>query len=490
MENRNMLFGIIGLLVLVVIGLGIDRSNQFSTLSEQIAVAETAVADAEAQNETLSTDLQTQTDLVTQGEETIAALSTQIAVSSTDFESQISELSDASTILADNNEGFATEVADLLSQVDDLSEQRDGLQTDLDTALADVDTLQTSYATAEAQAILSQAQADDMASIAATLEAENLILAEEVEALMPTSTPEPEPTAEVDTSEPDSTDIEFVFAVEVDNRAIAQISPDNESIAILRDDNSIEIISAVDGVQQLTVDGFDGDLSEFIYAADGRSMAAISDNNTIIVFTTNTGTTSYEQEYDNPIKGFDLSADSNALAVGTANRLEIKVFDGIEQSRPDGVTSLDWSADGSHIVISNGRSVSILDIEDYSISGTTDLDTDSAQVIDALFSPDGSHIIGVTVNSELVVWSVESGDLVWQTSVDASTINDVAWSSDSAYVAVVAEADISIYGVDGAWVSQATIDGVTSVDWSSNGEFLVFASAEQVSVVDASTLID
>lgn len=490
MENRNMLFGIIGLLVLVVIGLGIDRSNQFTTLSGQIEAAETAIADAEAQNETLTTDLQAQTDLVTQSEETIAALSTQIAVSSTDFESQISELSDASSVLANNNEGFATQVADLSSQVDDLSDQRDSLQTELDTALADADTIKSDYATAEAEAVVLQAQAEDNADAMATLEAENIALAAEVEALMPTSTPEPEPTAEVDTSEPDSTDVEFVFAVEVNNRAIAQISPDNESIAILRDDNSIEIVSAIDGVQQLTVDDFDGDLSEFIYAADGRSMAAISDNNTIIVFATNTGTISYEQGYDNPIKGFDLSADSNAIAVGTANRLEIKVFDSIEQSRPDGVTSLDWSADGSHIVISNGRSVSILDIEDYSISGTTDLDTEGVQVIDALFSPDASHIIGVTVNAELVLWSVESGEIVWQTSVDASAINDVAWSSDSAYVAIVAEADISIYGVDGAWVAQATIDGVTSVDWSSNGEFLVFASADQVSVVDASTLLD
>ena len=41
MENRNMLFGIIGLLVLMVIGLGIDRSNQFATLTQESAFGAT-----------------------------------------------------------------------------------------------------------------------------------------------------------------------------------------------------------------------------------------------------------------------------------------------------------------------------------------------------------------------------------------------------------------------------------------------------------------
>jgi len=483
MDNRNMLFGIIGLLVLVVIGLGIDRSNQFATLTGQIEVAETAVADAQAENETLSADLEAQAEVVTQGEETISALSTQIAVSSTEFESQISELSDASSVLETNNEGFATEVADLSAQVDEL-------QADLDAAVADADTVKDNYATAEAQIIVLQTEAEDIANFAATTEADNIALQAQVEALMPTATLMPEPTVAVDTTAPDGLDLEFVFQVESDNRAIVQISPNNQSIAILQSDNTIDVISSVDGTHQLTIDGFDGDLSDFIYAEDGRSMAAISDNNTVIVFAATTGATSFEQEFDNPIKGYDLSPDSEAIAVGTANRLEIKVFDSIEQSRPDGITSLDWSDDGTQIVISNGRSVSILAIENNSIAGTTDLDDGGAQVIDASFSPDGSHIIGITVNTELILWSVESGEIVWQTTVEASAINDVAWSGDSAYVAVVAEADISIYGLDGEWVAQATIDGATAVDWSSDGAFLVFATAEQVSVVDATTLLD
>jgi WD40 repeat protein len=473
MENRNMLFGIIGLLVLMVIGLGIDRSNQFATLTEQIEVGETAVADAQAENETLSADLEA---LEEANAEELAALSTQMAVSSTEFESQISEISSASDVLADNNEAFATEAADLSIQIADLSEQRDTLQSDLDTASTNADELQTAL--------------DDSANVVATLEAEKQALEAQVEAMMPEPTLVPEPTVAVDTSAPDSSDLEFVFVLELDNTAIVQISPDNESIAILQSDNTIKIVSAVDGTQQLILDGFDGDLSDFIYSADGRSIAAIANNNTLIVFSASTGTISYEQEYDNPITGYDLSPDGNAIAVGTRNRLEIKVFDGIEQSRPDGVTSLDWSDDGSQIVITNGRSVSLLGIEDYTIASTTDLDDGGAQVVHAAISPDGSHIVGTTVDSELIVWSVDSAEIVWQTSIDATAINDVAWSSESAYVALVAEADISIYGTDGAWVAQATIDSATAVDWSSDGTFLVFATADQVSVVEAATLIE
>jgi predicted nucleic acid-binding Zn-ribbon protein len=480
MENRNMIFGVIGLLILVVIGLGIDRANQFTTLTEQANLAETAVAEAQVISHNLATTLEAQTGDLDAQTDNIEALSAQMAISSTEFESQIAELSDASTVLEENNEGFATQVADLSSQVDDLSGQKDGLQSDLDEASANADGLQT--------------QLDEMttenADAIATLEAENQALQAQVEALMPTATPSPEPAIEVETSAPDSADLEFVFQLDIDNKDAVQISPDNLSIAILRADNVIELVSAVDGTSQRETFFAKGDLSEFIYADNGRAMAAIMDNSTVIVFDSATAADIFEQEFDNPIQGYDLSSDSNAIAVGTRSRLEIKVFDSVEQSRPDGITSLDWSDDDTQIVISNGRSVSILDMEDYAISGTTDLDADGASVVDATFSPDGSHIVGVSVNQDLLVWSVESGEIIWQTSVDAEAINDIAWSSDSAYFAMVADGDVSIYGLDGSWVAQVTIDGVTSVDWSSDGAFLAFASAEQVSVVESASLLD
>lgn len=476
MENRNIIFGVIGLLVLVVIGLGIDRANQFTILTEQANIAEADVAEAQGISHNLASTLEAQTADLDAQTDNIEALSAQMAISSTEFESQIAELSDASTVLEENNEGFATQVADLSSQVDDLSGQKDGLQSDLDEASANADGLQT--------------QLDELttenADAIATLEAENQALQAQVEALMPTATP---PAIEVDTSAPDSADLEFVFQLDIDNKEAVQISPDNLSIAILRDDNVIELVSAMDGTHQLNIDEFDGDLSAFIYADSGRAMAGIVDNSTVIVFDSATGATSYEQEFDNPVQGYDLSSDGKAIAVGTRSRLEIKVFDSVEQSRPDGITSLDWSDDDTQIVISNGRSVSILDIEDYAISGTTDLDADGAQVVDASFSPDGAYIAGVSVNQDVLVWSVESGEIIWQTSIDAEAINDIAWSSDSVHFAVVAEGDISVYGLDGSWVAQVTVDGATSVDWSSDGSFLAFASAEQVSVVELADLL-
>lgn len=474
MENRNILFGVIGLLILVVIGLAVDRSNQFTTLTGQVEDAETAIADAQTENEALSTDLEAQTETLAQAEEEMDTLSAQFAVSSTAFEAQVAELSDASTVLENNNEGFATEVADL-------SGQRDDLQGDLDSAAEKAEGLQT--------------QLDDMsaenADAQATLEAENQALQAQVEALMPTEPPPSEPTVAVDTSAPDSADLAFVFQLDIDNKQAVQISPDNRSVAILRDDNVIELVSAVDGTHQLDVDGFDGDLSEFIYADSGRVMAAIADNSTVIVFDSATGIASFEQERQNPIKGYDFASDSNAITIGTARSIEITVFESNRsQTRQGGITSLDWSGDGTQLVIANGRSVTVLDIADYSISGTTDLDTSGAQVVDASFSPDGSHIAGVTVDSDLVVLSVESGQVVWQTSVDGEAINDIAWSSDSAHIALVADGDVSVYGLDGSWVAQVTIDGVTSVDWSSDGAFLVFASAGQVSVVETASLLE
>jgi dipeptidyl aminopeptidase/acylaminoacyl peptidase len=466
MENRNLLFGIIGLLILVVIGVAVDRANQFTTLTDQ---ANLAATEAQTEKDNLAATIEAQSEAVAQSAGEVEALSTQMAVSSTEFEAQIAELSDASTVLENNNMDFATQVADL-------SGQNDALQSSLDEASASANPLQTQVAESN--------------MMIATLEADNQVLMEQVDSLMPTGMPTAAPTLEVDTSAPDATELNFAFQVAMKTRGVIQISPDSRSVAILSDDNVIELVSAVDGTHQLSIDGFDGDLSDFIYASNGRSMAAIMDNNTVIVFDSATGASSFEQKSANPVKGYDFSSDNNAIAIGNARSLELTVFDSSRsQTRQGGVTSLDWSDDGSQIVLSSGRVVTVLDISDYSISGTTDLNTDGLQVVDVTFSPDGAYIAGTTVNSELVVLSAASGSVVWQTTIAADNISDIAWSSDSAHIAVVAEGDISVYGIDGSWVASTTLDGVTSVAWSSDGAFLAFASADQVSVVATTDLL-
>jgi len=307
---------------------------------------------------------------------------------------------------------------------------------------------------------------------------------------VPTETPTPEPTIEPESSAQSTSDLEFAFTLDVDNRAV-QISPDGTSIAVLSDDNVLQLFSASDGTPQIELTGFDGELSDFVYASSGRAMAAIVDNTGVVVFDAATGVASFEDDYGNPVTGYDFSGDGTAIIAGTARNIEIALLASSQkQTRQDGVTSLDWSADGSRIVIANGRSVTIFEMSDNTIDSTTNLDTTGVSVVDVTFSPDGTSIAGATVDGELVMISAESGSIVWQTSVDADSIDDLAWSGDSQHVAVVADGDIRIYGVDGAFVLQATMDGANGVAWSADGELLAVSTDEQVGVVEVASLME
>ena len=550
MENRNLFFGIIGLLILVVVGLAVDRSNQFTTLTSQ---AETVATQAQEASDNFSATIEAQSAVIDEQILNADTLSTQVAVSSTDFEAQISELSDAASALESVNTDFATQVADLSGQRDELTNQSDSqatevasLMEDLDdasgqneglgtqvadlsdennalaTQVADLDgrndrlstqvflrygenallsednealstqvaNLQTDLDEAGTNADGLQTQVADSVDEVATLSAENQVLQTQVAELMPTATPTPQPTMTPDLSVPDMADLEFVFQLDIENRGFAQVSPDGESIAILREDNMIELVDTLTGDSLNELTDFDGEISDIIFASDS-SIAGVLDSTKVILLDSESGNISFEHESNNPITDYDLSEDGNAIIIGDTRSIEIIVFDpGRNQTRQGGVTALDWSADGSQIVTSSGTTLTLFEISNYLISGSSEIDTSSAQVVDVVFSPDGSHIAGATVSSDLIVWSVESGEVVWQTEIDADSIDDMVWSSDSEYLVVVADGDIRVYSTTGSWVAHANIDGVTSVDWSSNGEFLVFASTDQVSVVGASALLN
>jgi len=493
MENRNILFGVIGLLILAVVGLAVDRSNQISTLSTQ---ATTVADDAQTASDNMSAtieaqvgELDIQAEAVSERELAYEGLQTQAAVSSTVFENDIAELESAIAVLETNNTDFvtqvadlsdindtqATEVADLSAQRDDLSGQRDGLATEV----ADL-TSQLDESIVGAEAI--QTQIADGANIIATLEADNILLQEEVQSLIPTETPTPEPTVVAEVSALD-------FALELDiGTVMVQIAPDSASIAILRADNVIEFVSAEDGTSQRELTDLEDDISDFIFSNSGRSIAAISSLSRMLVFDSATGVVSLDEAIRNPVKGYDFAGDDGALAVLTGLETEIFPFDDSPSVTRIGGVTLDWSADGAMIVQTDGSLVEILTMDGYQIDEVIAVETDSNSILDVEFSPDGSHIAGYTADGMVMVWSVPDGEVIWSAETGTDMITDMDWSGDSANLAVIADGDVSIYSADGTSTTTTQIDGVTTVDWSADSSFVAFGSAETVYVVSADTL--
>lgn len=540
MENENssryILFGVIGLLVIAVIGLAVDRSNQITTLSEQVTqVAEeatTAAEDAQTAEEDMSAtieaqigEIDSQSEVVIAAETSLEDLQTQVAVSSTAFEDEISELESAADVLESNNEDFATqvaelsdtneaqatEIAELSTQSDDLSAQRDELSTEVANAMDSVATAEADAliqadiaATSQADALIQADNAATQSAVAATTSADSVALAEQydesvnalstleasnaalqvqIEELLPTETASPEPTT---VSEAD--DIDTMLEVDIDNAGVVEILPDSSSIAVLRDDNVIEFISAEDGTSQRELTDLDEGVQDFTFSNSGRSMAVVIDFSQVMVMDSATGVVSFDEAIRNPVRGYDFAGDDGALAVLTGLETEIFPFDESPSVTRIGGVTLDWSADGTMIAQTDGNLVELLMMDEYQIDEVVTIETDGGSILDLELSPDGSLIAGISADGMVMVWDVASAELSWSADSGVETVDDFDWSGDSAHLAVVASGEVSIYSADGTSTVTTTIGEATTVDWSADGSFIVFSDDETVTVVSADAL--
>ena len=508
MNNQTVLLGVIGLLVLGVIGLFIDRSNQITTLTEQAesvaADAQSAAENFEATIEAQTGELDSQTEAITAGEEALTELQTQVAVSSTEFEDQISELESANDVLESNNTDFVTQVAEL-SEVSELeannaqtqaavaaTAQADALaQADLAstqaaigaTVAADAIIQAELAATSEAEAIALLSDVEGFVSQNATLEASNIALATQVAELQPTSTPTPEPTVVAEVSE-----LEILWEADITGAGVIDIAPDGESVAVLRLDDVIVYLSTEDGTSQSELTDLPEGMQDFAFSNNGRSLAIVANFSQLFVLDSATGVIALEEAIRNPIRAYAFAGDDGAIAVQTG--LETEIFtleEGPRITRIGGV-DLDWSADGANIASTDGSIIEILAMDGYQIDTTTAIETDISGILMIEFSPDSSMIAGVTAEGTVMVMDVASGEVVWSDETGSDMVDDVAWAGDSANLAVVAGGEVFVYSADGNSTTTASIADVVSVDWSDDGSLLVFASGETVWAISADTL--
>ncbi|GEM_PF-2204558 len=525
MDNRNILFGVIGLLILAAIGLAVDRSNQIATLTEQAdtisADAQSAADNFEATIQAQTGELDSQSEVVDAAEQSLMDLQTQVAVSSTAFEDQIAELESANDVLESNNADFVTQVAELGEQADLAATAEADAVIAADNALMQANNASTQAAiaatavedaviqanlaaTSEAEAFIAAEDAIEQANIAATSEADALIAEENAEVLaidnatlvaevdalstqiaelQPTATPSPEPTVVAEVSE-----LDILWEVSIDSGGVVNIAPDSASVAVLRSDNVIEFLSAEDGSSQRELTELDEGLQDFTFSNNGRLIASVANFVELSVFDSASGVGTFDEAIRNPIKAFVFAGDEGAIAVQTGQETEIFTFEEAPSVTRIGGVDLDWSTDGTLIASTDGSVIEILAMDAYQVDTTTPYETDSSSILMIAFSPDGSHIAGFTAEGMVMVWSVADGALVWSNETGADLIDSFAWSGDSANLAVVAGGEVLVYSADGSSTTSTSIDGVITVDWSMDSGLIVVASTETVWALPAESL--
>lgn len=149
-----------------------------------------------------------------------------------------------------------------------------------------------------------------------------------------------------------------------------------------------------------------------------------------------------------------------------------------------------WSPDGTKIAFVSDRDVGWRKSELYMMnvdgSQLQRLTTNQVRDLQPVWSPDGNKIAFLR-NSILVILHLDQPEILEErTSFRADELNRVAWSPDSSEIAMVSspstsDSIINIVNLSGADAQSFEIPGLeipSSVDWSLNGQFIVFSARD------------
>jgi eukaryotic-like serine/threonine-protein kinase len=186
----------------------------------------------------------------------------------------------------------------------------------------------------------------------------------------------------------------------------------------------------------------------------------------------------------------DLTATVNALSLGGV----LPITDAGEQTGPIG-----WSPDGQYIAYVTPNGQSDVEIRNIATGNKTPLFTGDSNHAFAIVWTDSTHIMGVSDDQKVYVWSVPSqGNSTQGNATSLShhnsswTLTAVAWSPNDQYIASAEEnSTISVWSaLTGATV--ATYSGhsqlVRALAWSPDGKFIASAGDDQtVQIWNATT---
>jgi hypothetical protein len=190
-------------------------------------------------------------------------------------------------------------------------------------------------------------------------------------------------------------------------------SPDGQYVAVLNEDNDVRVYDASDGSLYDTMDANGETAGELEYSPDGTMIAV----------------TGYRDgnNGDGQIEIFD--ADTSSSTYG----------DVLQTLNPGSTVyyySVDWSPDGSRLVVGGYEAIYIIDTDTWSSNRTISNAFSSLNSVQ--YSPDGNMISACSAwggsDARARVYNAMTGAQEWSYTTSTSC-NDAAWSPDSSQVA-------------------------------------------------------
>ena len=223
-----------------------------------------------------------------------------------------------------------------------------------------------------------------------------------------------------------------------DSAADIDWSPDGQHVAVHTNDEEVRIYVASDGSLYDTMDTNGEDAGELEYSPDGTMLAVTGNRDG------NSG--------DGQIEIFDV--DTNSPTFGD-------VLQTLNPSSTVYYYSVDWSPDGSRLVVGGYEAIYIIDTDTWGENRTI---TNAFSTLNSVhYSPDGNMISACSAwggsNARAKVYNAMTGAEMWSYTTSTSC-NDAAWSPDSSQVAF----SHTYYQSDGASINIFFSTSGTKID--------------------------
>ena len=223
-----------------------------------------------------------------------------------------------------------------------------------------------------------------------------------------------------------------------DSAADIDWSPDGQHVAVHTNDEEVRIYVASDGSLYDTMDTNGEDAGELEYSPDGTMLAVTGNRDG------NSG--------DGQIEIFDV--DTNSPTFGD-------VLQTLNPSNTVYYYSVDWSPDGSRLVVGGYEAIYIIDTDTWGENRTI---TNAFSTLNSVhYSPDGNMISACSAwggsNARARVYNAMTGAEMWSYTTSTSC-NDAAWSPDSSQVAFTH----TYYQSDGASINIFFSTSGTKID--------------------------
>jgi WD40 domain-containing protein/NACHT domain-containing protein/heterokaryon incompatibility protein (HET) len=218
-------------------------------------------------------------------------------------------------------------------------------------------------------------------------------------------------------------------------------SPDGSIVASGSNDETIKLWDTRTGTEQATLKGHSGSVRAVAFSPDGSIVASGSNDKTIKLWDTRTGTEQATLKgHSDWVSAVAFSPDGSIVASGS-NDKTIKLWDtrtGTEQAtlkgHSDSVSAVAFSPDGSIVASgSNDETIKLWDTRTGTEQAT--LKGHSDWVSTVAFSPDGSIVASGSNDETIKLWDTRTGTKQATLKGHSDSVSAVAFSPDGSIVA-------------------------------------------------------